>query len=130
MLILTESSSVSPPVNRPPTVPQEAVAQSRNNLNFLYLNQESDHSLDSSFASFANPTETLGQEECNLDMVFHNKALLDIIGIQSTKELHAVLRKHLFVNHEHGKHLSLMTATHSRHSDFIIGQAYKYTRKD
>ena len=130
MLILSESSSVPPPINKPPTIPQESDAESRNGWSFLDLNQASVSRLDSSFASFANPTETLGQEECNLDMVFHNKALLNIIGIQSTKELHAVLRKHLFVNHEHGKHLSLMTATHSRHSDFIIGQAYKYTRKD
>ena len=63
-------------------------------------------------------------------MVFHNKALLDIVGIESTKELHPVLEKYLFVNHEHGKHLSLLTAMHSRHSDLILGQAYKYMRKD
>ena len=85
--------------------------------------------LDSSFASFVNPTETQENEECNFEMVFHNKAILNIIGIESTKELHAVLAKHLFVNHEHGKHLSLLTAAHSRHSDFILGQAYKYVRK-
>ena len=52
-----------------------------------------------------------------------------MVGIESTKELHPFLGKQLFVNHEHDKHLSLLTATHSRHSDFIIGQAYKYTRK-
>ena len=86
--------------------------------------------LDGSFASFVNPIETLGLEECNLEMVFHNKALLTIIGIEDTKELHAVLGKDLFMNHEHGKHLSLLSATQSRHSDFILGQAYKYVRKD
>ena len=63
-------------------------------------------------------------------MVFHNKALLNITGILSTKDLHAALTKHLFVNHEHSKHLSLLTATQNRHSDFILGQTYKYVRKD
>ena len=63
-------------------------------------------------------------------MVFHNKALLNIVGIESTKELHPFLGKHLFVNQEHGKYLSLLTATQSRHSDFILSQAYNYVRKD
>ena len=120
MLVLSESSSVSTPINRPPISPNFILDQ----------NLVSGHSLDSSFASFANPTETLDQEECNLEMVFHNKALLNITGIESTKELHAVLAKHLFVNNEHGKHLSLLTASHSRHSDFILSQPYKYVRKD
>jgi len=47
--------------------------------------------LDSSFGSFVNPTESLGQEVDKLEMVFHNKALLNMFGIGSTKDLHGVL---------------------------------------
>jgi len=118
-------------LNRPPTIPQEENPQIRQGNDFLDQSQGSVRQLGSSFASFVNPTETLeNQEEGNLEMVFHNKALLNILGIENTKELHGVLAKHLFVNHEHGKHLSLLTASQSRHSDFILGQPYKYVRKD
>ena len=36
--------------------------------------------LDSSFASFVNPTETQGEQDVNLELVFHNKALHKIFG--------------------------------------------------
>ena len=54
--------------------------------------------LDSSFASFVNPTETDGQEDNNIELVFHNEALLRIVGKQTTKDLHAFLSKRIFVS--------------------------------
>ena len=63
-------------------------------------------------------------------MVFHNKALLNIIEVNDTKDLHAFLQKQVFVNREQGNNLSLMTAAQSRYSDFILSQMYKYVRKN
>ena len=44
---------------------------------------ESVSRLDASFTSFMNSTETIGEQEVNLEMVFHNKALFKIIGEMS-----------------------------------------------
>ena len=84
--------------------------------------------LDGSFTSFYNPTESLGPEDYNLEMVFHNKALLGIVGVESTKELHAFLGRNVFVNRGQGNNLSLMTASQKRHSDYVLSQTYKYVR--
>ena len=62
-------------------------------------------------------------------MVFHNQAIMNIIGIKDTKDLHALLAKHLFTSREHGNHLSLITAAQSRYSDIVLSQTYKYSRK-
>ena len=78
--------------------------------------------LDSGFPSFLNSTETAGQEEIGLEMVFHNEALLKIIGLRSTKDLHAFLGKQIFISTEHNTPpLSLLSAAQSRHSDLILG---------
>ena len=52
---------------------------------------ESTSRLDSSFNSFVNPTETAGEQDVGLEMVFHNKALFKIIGDMSQKELDNLL---------------------------------------
>ena len=62
----------------------------------------------------------MGPEDYNLEMVFHNKALLDIVGVESTKELHAFLGRNVFVNRGQGTNLSLMTASQNRHSDYVL----------
>jgi len=62
-------------------------------------------------------------------MVFHNKNLLNIVGVATTKDLHAVLQKQVFTSREQGTSLSLMTAAQSRYSDLILSSTYKYVRK-
>ena len=59
-------------------------------------------------------------------MVFHNEALLKLVGIESTKDLHALLSKQMFVSQEQGYNLSLLAAAQSRYSDLMLGQTYKY----
>ncbi len=63
------------------------------------------NSLDSSFASFVN-VNTAGNDDEDTDpgyeMVFNNKSILKIMGIESTKDLHGLLQKASFVNFEHG----------------------------
>ena len=93
-------------------------------------NDRDTRKLDGSFTSFVNPTESLGPEDYNLEMVFHNKALLGILGVESTKELHAFLGRNVFVNRNQGNNLSLMTASMNRHSDYVLSQTYKYVRKN
>ena len=80
----------------------------------------------SNFPSFINPTESVDEEDSNLEMVFHNEALLKLVGIESTKDLHALLSKHMFISQEQGYNLSLLTAAQSRYSDLILSQTYKY----
>ena len=63
-------------------------------------------------------------------MVFHNEALLKLVGIESTKDLHALLHKQMFVSQEQGYNLSLLTAAQSRYSDQILGQTYKYATRN
>ena len=92
----------------------------------LYLESGSASRLDSSFGSFMNPTETAGEEDVNFEMVFNNKAILKILGIESAKELHGLLMKPLFVNREHGNVLSLLATVNSRYSESVLGQAYVY----
>ena len=66
-------------------------------------------SLDPSFASFVNSTETLGEvADCHHELVFHNEALLKILGLSNSKELHAMVRKSLFVSRENGNSLSML----------------------
>ena len=82
--------------------------------------------LNSSFGSFVNPTETAGEEDFSFNMVFHNKAILKILGIEGEKDLHGLLMKPLFVNREHGNKLSFFATANSRYSDSVLGQAYIY----
>ena len=82
--------------------------------------------LDSSFASFVNPTETDGQEDSNIELVFHNEALLRIVGKQTTKDLHALLSKRVFVSDQQNNRLSLLNAASGRYSDSILRNTYKY----
>ena len=56
----------------------------------------------------------------NLEMVFHNKALLSIVGIETTKDLHGLLQRQMFVSQDNGNRLSLMRAAQSRYSDLIL----------
>ena len=77
---------------------------------FLIDPNASASQLDSSFASFINPIETDCQEDSNMEMVFHNKALLRMVGMQSTKDLHAFIAKRLFFNPEQNNRLSLLNA--------------------
>ncbi len=63
-------------------------------------------------------------------MVFHNAAILKLIGVESTKDLHGLLAKPLFVNREHGNVLSLFGTVKGRYSDGLLGQAYVLRRKN
>ena len=82
--------------------------------------------LDSSFASFVNPTETDGQEDSDFELVFHNEALLKIVGKPTTKDLHALLSKRIFVSDQQNNRLSLLNAAQGRYSDSILRNTYKY----
>ena len=53
-------------------------------------------------------------------MVFHNSALIKIIGSESEKDLHAFLSKQAFINKEHDRKMSLLTVAQSRYSDLIL----------
>ena len=86
-------------------------------------------SLSPSFASFVNSTETLGDVDVNDELVFHNEALLNIMGLSDTKEVHAILGKAVFVSRENGNTLSMLSAASSRFSDSILSQQYTYKRK-
>ena len=91
----------------------------------------SESRLDSSFASFVNPTETAGEEELfTYEMVFNNKALNRILGVQTKKDLYGLIMKPLFVNREHGNVLSLQATVNKRYSDSMLNQAYKFVRKE
>ena len=86
-------------------------------------------SLSPSFASFVNSTETLGDVDCNDELVFHNEALLKIMGLSSSKEVHAILGKAVFVSRENGNTLSMLSTANSRFSDTILSQQYTYRCK-
>ncbi len=57
-------------------------------------------------------------------MVFHNKAILKILGLEAEKDLHGLLLRPLFVNREQGNALSLLATADSRYSDQILSQTY------
>ena len=82
--------------------------------------------LDPSFTSFVNPIETAGEQESNLKMEFHNKAILTIVGKSSEKDLQALLDTPAFINQEQNFSLSLKTAASSRYSELIISEAYQF----
>ena len=81
--------------------------------------------LDPSFLSFVNPIETGGEQESNLKMEFHNKAILKIVGASSSKDLYTLLDTPSFINQEQNFSLSLKTAASSRYSESIISEAYQ-----
>ena len=72
--------------------------------------------------------ETDGQEDGNMELVFHNEALLRLVGVQSTKDLHAFIAKRLFFNPEKNNRLSLLNAASGRYSDVLLRNTYKYAR--
>ncbi len=73
-----------------------------------------------SFESFENSIETLGEGDSYDELVFHNEALLKIMGLSSSKELHAILGKSVFVSRENGNTLSMLSTASSRKSDVIL----------
>ncbi len=68
----------------------------------------------------------MGEEDCRFKMVFNNRAILKILGIESAKDLHGLLMKPLFVNRQHGNKLSFFSTASSRYSDGVLGQEYIY----
>ena len=62
-------------------------------------------------------------------MVFNNKSLLKLMGVDSAKDLHGLLTKTLFTNREHGYKLSLLATVNSRCSDKILGQSYTFQQQ-
>ena len=103
VLILSylDASIQLPPVSNP--LPK------KRDLNYIDPNVSASR-LDSSFPSFVNPTETDGQEDSNMELVFHNEALLRIVGKRTTKDLHALVAKRIFVSCEQNNRLSLLNA--------------------
>ena len=63
-------------------------------------------------------------------MVFNNEALLRILGVKSTKDLHGILMKPLFLHREHSTALSLLSTVSSRYSNALLSQEYKYQRNN
>ena len=63
-------------------------------------------------------------------MIFNNKAALKLLGVESTKDLHGLLAKPLFVNREHGNVLSLLATAKSRYSEDHLGQAYIFKSRN
>ena len=54
---------------------------------------------DNSFASFINPTDTLGNVETSaFEVVFHNEALTKMTNIDSAKNLKNFIEKQAFSN--------------------------------
>ena len=137
VLILSKSTAIVKLPIRPSTTQQERDSsfsqiydQNRDNSSIPYMIDATQSRLGSSFPSFVNSIDTMGQEEeANYEMVFHNEALLKIVGIQNTKDLHAFLAKPEFVNREQGTKLSLLTTIQNRYSDYILNQTYKFERK-
>ncbi len=85
--------------------------------------------LDGSFGSFVNPLDTLGnEEEHNLEVVFHNKILLEMIGLNGEDNLTSFLSQQMFVNCDSKNKLSLVSAASSRYSNEILNQTYKIVR--
>ena len=65
--------------------------------------------LDASFKSFVNSTETVGEQE-QLQMVFQNKVVKQMVGKISSMDLQTFLDKPIFVNQEDQVKLSLVAA--------------------
>ena len=65
--------------------------------------------LDASFKSFVNSTETVGEQE-QLQMVFQNKVVKEIVGKISSMDLQTFLDKPIFVNQEDQVKVSLVAA--------------------
>ena len=63
-------------------------------------------------------------------MVFHNKAILKMMGVENTKDLHGLLAKPLFVNRDLGNVLSLHSTVKNRYSNGLLGQAYIFNIKN
>ena len=48
-------------------------------------------------------------------------AILKMMGADTTKDLHGLLTKPLFVNRDNGNFLSLLATTNTRYSDNLLG---------
>ena len=131
VIILTQqTASLKPPDKTASTKPPDnKPLEQEDSESYFQSSYASASHLDSGFPSFVNPTETAGQEESSLKMVFHNEALLKILGVHDTKDLHAVLGKQQFISRKLGNPLSLFETAQSRFSDSILGQTYNYVRK-
>ena len=85
--------------------------------------------LDSSFAGFVNPLDSVGNEDDNnLELVFHNRMLLEMIGLNSKDDLENILREQSFINCDSKNKLSLVSAASSRYSNEILNQTYRVER--
>ena len=62
-------------------------------------------------------------------MVFNNQAILLMLGIESSKDLHGLLERQMFKNRAHGFILSLLATASSRKSEDLLNQEFKYERK-
>ncbi len=51
------------------------------------------------------------------------------MGLQNSKELHAILHRTVFVSRENGNALSMLSAANSRYSDYMLSQQYRYKCK-
>ena len=76
--------------------------------------------LDGSFASFVNPTDTLADEDCRMEVIFTNASLFKIIGENASRELNSFIQKPMFHHSNVKQPLSLIQAVQKRFSDFIL----------
>jgi len=88
--------------------------------------QNSSFVADGSFKSFINSTETVGEQE-QLQMVFQNKVVKEMVGKISSMDLQTFLDKPIFVNQEDQFKLSLVAAASNRHSEGFISQLFEVT---
>ena len=80
--------------------------------------------LDSSFKSFINSTETIGEQE-QLQMVFQNKVVKEMVGKISSMDLQTFLDKPIFENQEDHVKVSLVAAASKRYSETFISQPFE-----
>ena len=65
---------------------------------------------DSSFGSFVNPSQQNYEDELKLEVVFHNTALINLLGTIDVKGLNDLLDKPAFVNSQLRDPVSLVAA--------------------
>ena len=65
---------------------------------------------DSSFGSFVNPSQRNYEDELKLEVVFHNTALINLLGTIDVKGLNDLLDKPAFVNSQLRDPVSLVAA--------------------
>ena len=81
--------------------------------------------LDSSFASFINSNETLGDDLTGyLEVIFHNEALFRVLGDVDAKDLQEFISKPVFFNDDVS--LNLISAAQNKYSANVLAQPYKF----